>query len=280
MAPGRCAKLLSMSEHRPHDEQSPLELIQRAAAETDGKPRLALNRVRKAYEQVADQIRDLIVAGQLGYGARLPNETTLAHEFGVSRGTVREALRMLSAQKLIVTAKGAGGGTYVARPTLDYISEFLHSNISLLTELNDISLEELLEARQHLEVPAARLAARRRTEEDLHRLEASIPEKSEPLGTKERFSLNMTFHSVLMSASGNALLHLSAFPLFTVLQTNLARSSVPASFHRQIARDHGLIHEAIELQDEQAAERLMEEHLASLRPYYEGIWLFARRKLN
>ena len=66
--------------------------------------------MRKAYEQVADQLRELIVTGELAPGERLPTETVLAREFGVSRATVREALRLLAAQGLIRTAKGAAAG--------------------------------------------------------------------------------------------------------------------------------------------------------------------------
>src|SRR5207302_10359861 len=125
---------------------------------------MAVGRVRKPHEQVADQLPDLIVSGELERGERLPNETVLAREFGVSRATVREALRLLTAQSLIRTAKGAGGGTYVTLPTVDHVSQFLNSALNLLTAADHVTLEELLEAREALEVPAARLAARRRSE--------------------------------------------------------------------------------------------------------------------
>ncbi|MGH3039100.1 MAG: FadR/GntR family transcriptional regulator, partial [Gaiellaceae bacterium] len=77
---------------------------------------MPVRRVRKAYEQVNDQLRELIVSGELAPGERLPNEAVLAREFGVSRATVREALRILTAQNLIRTTKGAGGGSYVTLP--------------------------------------------------------------------------------------------------------------------------------------------------------------------
>ena len=82
---------------------------------------------------------------------------------------------MLAAQNLLRTAKGAGGGSYVTVPSVDHISDFLRSNINLLTGNRDLTLEELIEARVLLEVPAARLAAERRSEEDLERLRSSIP---------------------------------------------------------------------------------------------------------
>ena len=68
-------------------------------------------RVRKAYEQVADQIRELIMTGAISPGQRLPNEAALTAQFGVSRATVREALRVLAAQNLIRTSKGSTGGS-------------------------------------------------------------------------------------------------------------------------------------------------------------------------
>src|SRR5207253_6225210 len=115
----------------------------------------------KQYEQVAERLRTLVVGGTLQPGSRLPNEEVLAREFGVSRATLREALRSLAAQDLIRTAKGAGGGSFVTLPSVEGVSSFVHSSITLMADANDVSLEDLLEARELLEVPAARLAANR-----------------------------------------------------------------------------------------------------------------------
>ena len=71
------------------------ESIEQAPSSSGGSPRVT--RVRKAYEQVYDQLRDLIIRGELARGERLPGELALAGQFGVSRGTVREALRALAA---------------------------------------------------------------------------------------------------------------------------------------------------------------------------------------
>lgn len=234
-----------------------------------------LRRVRKAYEQVADQLRELIVSGALERGARLPNESVLAAELGVSRATVREALRVLTAQNLIRTAKGAGGGSYVTLPSVDHISEFLHSSINLLTESQHVSLEEFLEARESLEVPAARLAALRRSEADLARLWESIPEEPLRLGTQDQFAFNKEFHLVVIEACGNTLLSIAAQPVFTVLQTNLARSALGRRFHRTINDDHRAITAAIAAGDAGAAGEHMAGHLAFIRPYYEKAWRHA-----
>ena len=87
-----------------------------------------------------------------------------------------------------------------------------------------MSLDEFLELREFLEVPAARLAARRHTPEALERLQAAIPGDTRDLGTEEQFIYNKDFHSQVVLASGNTLLSIAAQPIFSVLQTNLSRS--------------------------------------------------------
>jgi DNA-binding FadR family transcriptional regulator len=241
---------------------------------------MAVRRVRKAYEQVADQLRELILSGDLPHGERLPNEAVLAREFGVSRATVREALRLLAAQSLVRTAKGAGGGTYVTMPTVDHVSQFLNSALNLLTAADHVTLEELLEAREALEVPAARLAAKRRSEDTLVRLQSTIPTDPGKLGHREQFVYNADFHTSVIAASGNGFLLMAAQPLFMVLQTNLARSSLGSRFHRGINLQHRAIAAAIAAGDARRAEREMQGHLAFLRPHYERTWRYAIRAVE
>jgi GntR family transcriptional regulator, transcriptional repressor for pyruvate dehydrogenase complex len=230
-----------------------------------------IQRVRKAYEQVYDQLRELIMTGELGRGERLPNEAILAREFGVSRGTVREALRVLAAQNLIRTAKGAGGGSFVTLPTVDHISEFLRLNISLLSESEDVTLEEFLEARHLLEVFAAKLAAERRRPEDIAVMRATLHDPSE-LTTEEQYVMNKDFHSAVVTSSRNTLLKIATQPIYSVLQTNLDRTNVPPSFPRQVNHDHRDILEAIEAGDATLAEQRMHDHLVFLRNAYEQNW--------
>lgn len=233
---------------------------------------MPVRKVRRAYEQVADQLRELIVSGTLARGQRLPNETVLAHEFGVSRATIREALRVLAAQNLVRTAKGTGGGTYVTLPTVDHVSEFLMSSISLLTESHDVSLEEFLEMRELLEVAAARLAAQRRREAALEGLRQAIPEDPGKLDKAQQFVYNKDFHSWIVQESGNVLLQIAAQPVFSVLQTNLQRSLLTQRFFREVNQHHRQIAAAVEAGDARAAERTMREHIQFLRSAYERVW--------
>lgn len=241
---------------------------------------VSVQRVRKAYEQVADQLRELILTGDLKPGMRLPTEVLLAREFGVSRATVREALRLLAAQRLIETSKGTGGGSFVTVPSVDHISEFLHANINLLTASQEVSLDEFLELRELLEVPAARLAATRGDPDILHRLDLATPESKLELSHTEQFGFNKEFHSVLVQASGNTLLYVAAQPIFTVLQTALQRTQLGPAFHEQVHKDHQRIESAVREGNADRAEREMREHLAFLRPQYERVWRHARRRAD
>jgi len=226
----------------------------------------------RQYEQIAEQLRTLVVDGTLQPGARLPNEAVLAREYGVSRATLREALRSLAAQDLIRTAKGAGGGSFITLPSVEHVSSFVHSSITLMADANDVSLEDLLEARELLEVPAARLAANRRDDDELERLRETIPEEPLRMGPDQQFVYNQDFHSVVIDCCDNALLAIAAQPIFGVLQRNLARTKLGERFHRAINDQHRSIAAAIEAGDAEAAGGEMQAHLAYMRPYYERAW--------
>jgi DNA-binding FadR family transcriptional regulator len=226
----------------------------------------------KQYEQVAEQLRTLVVGGTLQPGSRLPNEEVLAREYGVSRATLREALRTLAAQDLIRTAKGAGGGSYVTLPSVERVSSFLHSSITLMADANDVSVENLLEVRELLEVPAARLAAERCEEEDLERIRETIPDEPLRMGLDQQFVYNADFHTVVIDCCDNALLAIAAQPIFGVLQRNFARTKLGERFHRAINDQHRAIAAAIAAGDADAAAGEMHAHLEFVRPYYERAW--------
>jgi DNA-binding FadR family transcriptional regulator len=231
-----------------------------------------VRRVRKAYEQVYDQLRELIMRGELPRGERLPGEIVLARDFGVSRGTVREALRALEAHNLIRTAKGASGGSFVTLPTVDHVSAFLEANISLLSDANDVTLEEFLETRRLLEVFAARQCALRRGDADLERLRKSILEDPDKLAVEQRYAYNQEFHTAVLDAAGNTLLRIAAQPIFSILQTNLSRETLSPRFPTRVNDDHRAILEAIEDGDGDAAAEEMRKHLGYLSRTYKSMW--------
>ena len=112
-----------------------------------------------ASEQIAAQIRVWLEQQQLQTGERIGTEQELADEFGVSRPTMREALRLLSAAHLIRVGRGRTGGIFVARTPSEGMSRNLSESIALMLAAQTISMTELLDARLSLEVPIAGRAA-------------------------------------------------------------------------------------------------------------------------
>jgi DNA-binding FadR family transcriptional regulator len=229
-------------------------------------------RVKKAYEQVVDQLLVMFADGTISVGERLPSEASLGRDFGVSRATIREALRVLTTQNLIRTVKGPSGGSYVTLPTIDHISSFVHSNISLLTTARDLSLDEFLEARSIFEGAAAAFAATRRTDADIQRLRDAAPGDLVLSPTRERLSFDKSFHSLVVEISRNGLLAIATQPIFMLLETHVSRLDWDRSFYETVADQHLSIIEAIAEGDAPAAEAEMRAHLDFLRPAYERGW--------
>jgi DNA-binding FadR family transcriptional regulator len=189
---------------------------------------------------------------------------------------MREALRLLAAQSLIRTEKGPTGGNFVTVPTVEHISEFLQATIGLLTEAEAVTLADFLEVRELLECQAVRLAADNRSDEDLLRLRASIPESPLELEGDGHRAYGADFHAVVVESCGNTLLRISCLPLFGILQANLTRAALrpvlAAEFYSSITEQHARIAAAIAENDADLAESEMRTHLAFLRPYYERAW--------
>ena len=127
----------------------------------DGAPRASGKPIHGASEQVAVQIQHHIQREGLGPDDFLGREEDLAAGFGVSRPTLREALKLLTSGNLIRANKGPGGGIFVARTAEDGISRSLSDSIAMMLETGAVTLEELLDARLMLEVPLAGRAAQR-----------------------------------------------------------------------------------------------------------------------
>lgn len=230
--------------------------------------RLGVSRVRPAYQQVADQLLDLILSGQLASGDRLPPESDLAASFGVSRSTVREALRVLASRDLIHTTRGTTGGTFVRRVEVEQVSDYLETSIGLMSGASALGLDDLLEARDVLEVPAARLAAARRGDHHVDQLREAIERETRTRGRSLKFREHRNFHVIVAAASGNGLLEMMTEPVFRVLQTKFLDPDVPQRFWDQVDHDHDAIAEAIAAGDPEAAATAMHDHLGRLRTAY------------
>lgn len=239
----------------------------------DGRPtraELRVDRIQPAYAQVAGQLRELIVTGHLGAGDQLPTEAELATVFGVSRSTIREALRSLSAQNLVYTSRGVTGGTFVAEVDPNTVSDFLRTSLGLMSGTEAVSVADLLEARAALEVPAARFAAQRRSEPLLEQLKLNV-EVPHIDDEAIRFDKNTEFHTLILEASGNRLFSIVASPIFEVLRSRFRRDDVPGDYWDTVDEDHREIYRQLVAGNAAAAESAMREHLSRLEPTYESI---------
>jgi DNA-binding FadR family transcriptional regulator len=217
---------------------------------------------------VADQLMERILDGSLAAGDRLPSEGDLSAAFGVSRSTTREALRVLASRDLIETLRGTTGGSFVARVNAAQVSDYLETSLGLMSGSSEISLDQMLEARDLLEVPAARLAATRRTQQHLDDLASAIHNEKRLRDRGDKFREHRHFHGIILEASGNGLLKLMNDPVFAVLRAQFWRPEMPSDYWQAVDHDHQELHRLLTEQDVEGAVTAMREHLVRIRPAY------------
>jgi DNA-binding FadR family transcriptional regulator len=203
---------------------------------------------RRAAEDVRRQLISLIESGTLKVDERLPSEHELARDFGVSRPVIREALVGLTALGLATAHNGKG--TFV---TSDRV------RTPLL--LGQYSPAHLNEVRRYLEVPSARLAAERRSADDIGRLAAILARLEDAADPAQRNKLDADFHIAMAQAGGNPLLVKLIEDLRSLLEAHsLAAAAAPNRRAIAIA-EHKAIYEAILRRDPDAAGIAMSAHL-------------------
>lgn len=222
-----------------------------------------------AYAQVADHLRARITSGEVRPGDRLDTEADMTEVYDVSRSTVREALRVLASEHLVETTRGVTGGTFVTVPDVGDVSTVVAANLGQLAMAEQIDLDELLLARELLEVPAARLAAQRRTNEDLAGLRECLVDPR-TLSRNARFDTNRGFHGAVVAATGSQVLDLLTRPIATVLRRRYLQDRAPLAFWTSVDQDHRAIAAAIAEGDADGAGVAMHAHLTNLRSAYEA----------
>lgn len=156
---------------------------------------------QRASAAIYEQIKGLILDGQLKPGDRLPSERSLMDLMGRSRPTIREALRMLERDGFIHTVPG-GSGAVVQQPTADLVVQSLDA----MLQVGKVSLMELGEFRMHNDVAVARWAAQRRTQSDIDTLKAILDQMEQCIQSKDWegfLALDPEFHCQLAYAGKN-----------------------------------------------------------------------------
>ena len=216
--------------------------------------------------QVADLIRAAILDGRLAVEERLPNEEELARRFGISRPTVREALKVLAAQNLIRSRRGPTGGNFVIRPEPEGVARAITDAATLLVGIDGFGSDEIVLARIETETLCCRLAAANRSDADLARMAAEIALQRQDSLTDEDFcASDVRFHRALVTATGNGPLRLM---MHAVIESFIPITNMIIyrdHERRRTADTHERIMAAIADRDGDRAAGLMRGHLDGLR---------------
>lgn len=214
--------------------------------------------VARASSAIAEQIRTAIVSGRLTAGERLSPERELAEQFGVSRVTVRDALRSLEAMGLIEVRVGARGGAFVTAPTGARVAQAM-SDMLLMSV---ISPEDIAESRLMVELGTVTLACARATDEDFEALRALAERGTSALaaGTYTR-EISWEFHSLLAHAAHNLAVDGLTQSFRSTLSMHPVRAREGAKAHAATVEEHARILAALERRDADAARHEMADHL-------------------
>jgi GntR family transcriptional repressor for pyruvate dehydrogenase complex len=204
---------------------------------------------------VSDLIQEYIVGGQLKVGMELPPEREFAQQLGVSRFSLREALRVAQVKGLIEITRGRK--PRVAKPTTSAASEA----ISLILRRKENVFIELVEARQILECQIARLAASRVTNEQISRMRESIKRlEQDPDNIQLCVAKDFEFHEILIEAAGNRVIQIMLEPLSELLKESRFKTIQKKGINRAVTA-HKAILCAINERDPDRASQEMHRHL-------------------
>ncbi|NYT64059.1 FadR family transcriptional regulator [Alcaligenaceae bacterium] len=222
-------------------------------------PRLTVINVPKSCDVLAKMLRDQILDGTIPDGTMLPAERELVEQTGLSRGSVREGLRILEAEGFIKTRSGRYGGSSVTRPSSAMVSE----QINLFARVNGIPLSSIVQARVAVEPMLARLAALNRNGQDLERL-AKISQRIVAAydDVPTYLDENVNWHCALAQAGHNELLHTFTVSISKLIReaTALKNMASPA-VRTEVIRAHAKIEAAIIARDPELAEQRMLKHV-------------------
>ncbi len=164
-------------------------------------------RSREKPEQIADELRSLIVSGELAEGDSLGHEPDLVERFGVSRPSLREALRILEAEGLITVVRGVLGGVIVHEPNESMTAR----TAALVLQARNVTLGDVHQARSVIEPAAVRILAASARRKSVDELEALVEEQRAVLDDPEAFGrANARFHERLVGLAGNQTLSIVA----------------------------------------------------------------------
>ena len=209
--------------------------------------------------QAAEAIKGLILSGELGPGDVLPSERELAVMLGISRPSLREAIRVLSAMNVVESRHG--GGTYVT--SLDPV--LLAQPISFLMNVDPLGMHHLFEVRRVLEVEAARIASARIGAEEVHALQQIVDEATAVMGDPARYAeLDFVLHTRIVEATENPI-YIGLYNSVSEFSLESRRSTAKSPKVRRSAHEsHVRIVAALAAHDATLAAAAMRDHLTAI----------------
>ncbi len=250
------------SPNLPPDAQSDDPVASVAQANSPSPPFGGMFRAvpaTRSYEEVVRQVEEAIRSGKIERGQRLPTERQLSETFDVSRGVIREAVKVLEAMGLVEARQGSG--IYVRNDTIPSVTKAFILSVSPDAE----SVDRLFEFRRGLEAEAARLAAIRHADEHIATMAEAllVMERAvDPLNWAVFGTNDSLFHNTLARASGNPYLEVAiaaARDMQRDVMTLFAKHA--GSIHTAIAQ-HRDVFDAVRAGDSDLAGRLMADHIA------------------
>ncbi|MDR7543004.1 MAG: FadR/GntR family transcriptional regulator [Armatimonadota bacterium] len=210
----------------------------------------------RVYEEVAQRIRELIISRALKPGDRLPAERDLAVALGVSRASVRDAIRTLEAAGLVEPRQG--DGTLVQQPSTDSLMAPLATALLVRSDL----LADLLAVRKMIEPPIARKAAVHATPDEVRQMDAILARQAARVEAGElAVEEDTAFHDAIARASRNQVVLKVAGVLMDLMRESRRRALQIRGRPQRSLRGHRRILEAIRRRDGEAAYRAMLDHL-------------------
>lgn len=219
------------------------------------------NKTDKVSDKIIDQIRYVIISGQLNPGDKLASERELLAQFGVSKATLREALRVLEVMGLIEMRKGTSGGAFVAevdmRTSIHNLITFLH--------LQKVSVKEITMLRYLIEPTVAQIAATKITEKDISKLKKIIG-RAVTSGAQE-VTKEIGFHRYLARMAGNTLLTVMVDFVDDVLRGLKSQLNLGQDFYREVRKSHRIILECLIQNDPVASRVAMANDIVAVGKY-------------
>lgn len=221
----------------------------------------------KAAELVADELAGHILMTAMKEGDVLPNEREMTELFGVGRGTLREALRLLETQGVITIRPGPGGGPVVRRPR----PADLAGNMTLLLQLMYVPFAQVVRAREVIELLVVREAARRATPGHIEALQSTVDLMRADLSDHASFLReNSIFHMLLAEMAGNGVLQVVAETLRSITAGFGGAIEYGRATRAGVAQAHQRIVDALAAGDAEAAGREASVHMTEFRHYVES----------